>query len=93
METTADGQERFKPGSKIGTDWSAHHAWQQDAARANKDYTSKLRELPRRPREDLAAGLGGRRHGLPGNYTVDEREYTFSSPQHSDIVILPFSIW
>jgi hypothetical protein len=75
MEIDENGQEHFRKGSKIGNDWEAYHAWQDDSVEAEADYKATLRQLPRRPRENLTAGYGGRRHGLPGNYTLDERKY------------------
>jgi hypothetical protein len=74
MEIDENGQERFRAGSKLDNEHSAYHAWQEDSHDAEGNYRHRIAGLPRRPREDVRAGIGGYRMDLRGNFTVDERK-------------------
>ena len=69
-----NGEEGFKPGGPLHSAWSAYKAWGDDLGNAKRAYDARKAKIPWRPKEDLAARIGGQAMNLGQSYTSDERE-------------------
>lgn len=79
MEYDKDGNERFRPGTKIYGQWDLYSGLKDDAGRAINAYNTRKAEIPRRATTADAMG-GSNKYKLGNNFTVEESMCPFSSP-------------